>query len=117
MPALQPGQKTLPEPCLGVAGAGEVLLCRAFIVLATPKPDCDYGRQYRVKAGKRALTRHCRPCCGFVSGLRGPWVVLGSVVPQRAVDAGSASAGVANDSFGAWEVSNESFATSETALW
>ena len=58
---------------------------------ATPKPDCDYGRQYRVKAGKRALTRHCRPCSGFVSGLRegSGWVPVtlqraGSALGQKA---------------------------------
>ncbi|SFP68264.1 hypothetical protein SAMN05421810_10388 [Amycolatopsis arida] len=34
----------------------------------TPKPDCVDGRRHRVKAGKRALTRHRRPQSGFGSG-------------------------------------------------
>ncbi len=49
------------------------------LALPAPRsPDCDYGRQHRVKAGKRALTRHCRPCSGFGSGCGRVWVLVGA---------------------------------------
>ncbi len=65
---------------------------RALNGPTTPKPDCDYGRQYRVKAGKRALTRHYRPCSGFVSGLRGGGWVGRRSCRQRVEHTGEAPA-------------------------
>jgi len=71
-----------------VGAAGNAVSLRAvrqaFIEPTTPKPDCDYGRQHRVKAGKRALTRHYRPCFWLRIGVVGEVWVGAQVLLQRA---------------------------------
>ncbi|SED74411.1 hypothetical protein SAMN04489727_9182 [Amycolatopsis tolypomycina] len=73
LPLLSGGVDTL-DPGGAPAGWGLGRGRSPWSAARCPPPrsrNCDYGRQRRVKAGKRALTRRCRPCFGFGSGWRG----------------------------------------------